>query len=338
MTTLIKGGTVYDGTGGVPREADVLVQGTSIARIGPRLGASADEVIEARGALVTPGFVDIANYADHYGVLFSDPAGTEPLIRGITSIVVGQGGASLAPLLAHGTTPESWWGNAASTAAHATSVEEFFSLLKKRMGVNTGTLAGYATVREGITRGTPRDLTDREFELLEHLLRHALKGGALGISANLEYLRTARAPRHELLAAARIAEEADALFALRLRSREANLKESLAEALSIAEETDANLLITDLEPYVREEAAYRALATQITRASAEHHVHFSTSGTGNAALPLPLLLPPHWRDDDWLVMRERLTDHSIREELRQYLSRYRDLPLHVAAEIGRAHV
>lgn len=331
MTTLIQGGTVYDGTGGVPRETDVLIHGASIARMGSRLGVKARHVVDARGSLVIPGLVDIASYADHYGALFSDPAGTESLTRGITSFVVGHGGASQAPLLSHGTMPERWWGNAASGAAHPTAIKEFFSLMKGRMGMNVGTLVGYATVREGITHGMPRDLTDREFELMERMFRQALREGALGISVNVEYTRTAHTPRHELLAAARAVKDADGLLAFRLRNREGALKEGLAEALAVSDATDVNLLVTDLEPHVREEANYRALLTQITRASADHNVHFTTSGTGVAAFPLPLLLPPHLREQEWSEMRMRLKDPSFREELRAHLARYRDLTIHVAA-------
>jgi N-acyl-D-aspartate/D-glutamate deacylase len=331
MTTLIQGGTVYDGTGDAPREADVLIQRGIITRLAPRLNVSAHEVIEARGALVTPGFVDVANYADHYGTLFSDPAGTEPLIRGITSIVVGQGGASQAPLHAHSAAPEAWWGNAALATAHATNLKELFSLLKGRMGVNVGTLVGYATVREGILRGAGRDLTDTEFERMEATLARAMDEGALGISLNLEHPATARIPRHEIRAAARAAAHADGIIALRLRDRETNLKEHFAEALAISEATKANLLVTDLEPCASEGDAYRALLVQITRGSAEHNVHFTTSGTGIAALPFPLLLPPHLRAPEWSAMSERLKEPAIREELRAHLSRYRDLTLHIGA-------
>ncbi|MFH0806203.1 MAG: hypothetical protein V1885_00520 [Candidatus Brennerbacteria bacterium] len=331
MTTLIKGGMVYDGTGDAPREADVLIHHGIIARLAPRLNVSAQEVVEVRGTLITPGFVDIANYADHYGTFFSDPAGTEPLIRGITSVVIGQGGASQAPLFAHGAAPEMWWGNTMVGAAHATTVREFFSLVKERMGVNVGALVGYATVRDGILRGTSRDLTDTEFERMETVLTEALRDGALGVSLNLEHPHTARVPRHEVRAAARIATEAGGIFALRLRDREAELKESFSEALTISEEVKANLLITDLEPYARESDAYRALLTQITRGSAEHNIHFSTSGSDSAAIPLTLLLPPHLRESEWHAMRARLEDPSVKDELRSYLARYRDISFFIGA-------
>ncbi len=331
MTTLIQGGMVYDGTGGTPYEADVLLHGKTITRIGRRLSVRANHIIEARGGLVTPGFVDIASYADHYRALFADPAGTESLIRGITSLVVGHGGASIAPLFAWSILPERWWGNTISPAAHAAMVSEVFSLLQGRIGVNVGTLVGHATVREGITHGTPRDLTERELELLSYTLRHALKEGALGISVNLEYPRTTQVPRKELMRVAHIAEEFHAVLSLRLRSRTDHVKESLAEVLALSDATEVNLLLTDVEPHSTEEAAYRALMNQVTRASADHHVHFTTSGSGVAAFPLPLLLPSHWHEKEWDTMRARLTDRAMREELRSHLVRYRDIPMYVAA-------
>lgn len=331
MTTLIRGGTVYDGSGSAPRAADILIQGTSIARIAPRVLSKADEVIEANGALVAPGFIDITSYADHYGTLFSDPAGTESLIRGITTLVVGNGGASLAPRTAHSLAPEAWWGSAALHGTHTTTVRELLAVLKEKIGVNVATLAGYATIREGITLGTPRDLTDREFSLIEHYLRAALSEGAFGISVNLEHVATAGVPRHELTAAARIAREAGALFALRLRDREEAARDAFAEALAISEATKVNILITDLEPSSHAAEVSRALAALVTRASAEHHLHFTTSGLGLAAFPLPLLLPPAYRSADWSVMRAALEDLSAREAIRAHLARFRETEFSIAA-------
>lgn len=331
MITLIRGGTVYDGTGDAPREADVLIHGGVIARIGARLNVRAQEIVEARGALVTPGFVDIANYTDHYRTLFSDPAGTEPLIRGITSLVVGHGGASLAPLSRHGGSPEGWWGNPTTPIAHSADLHEFLSLLKGRMGVNIGTLVGYSTVRERILRGAGRDLTDPEFEHLEAALARALDDGALGVSLNLEHVSAAHLPHYEICAAARAAARVNGIFALRLRDREAELNTSFTEALAVSEATHANLLVTDLEPYARERDRYRALLSQITRGSAEHNVHVTTSGSGAAGIPLPLLLPPHFRESSWEEMRARLSAPATRDELRAYLARYRDVAFHIGA-------
>lgn len=328
-TTLLKGGTVYDGAGGAPREADVLITRDSIARVAPRLGVKADEIIEVRGAIVCPGFIDIANYADHYRTLFSDPAGTELVTRGITSIVVGHGGASLAPFAPRATALETWWGNPEAPAAHAATVREFFALLAGKMGVNIGTLAGYATLRETIAPAAARDLTEAESAWIGHAVVRAIGDGALGVSLNLEYPGTARVSPHEVRVAARAASRAGGMFALRLRDREEKLEECLAEALAVSEEAGTELLITDLEPYARERDAYRALLVRITKRSAEHRIHFTTSGTGAAAMPLALFLPRHFREPSWSAMRARLDEPGAREEIRAHLARYRDVALHI---------
>lgn len=337
MITCIRGGMVYDGSGEAPREADVIIQGGTIARIAPRLPAQAganiraNTVIEAKGMLVTPGFVDVGNHADHYGTLAADPAGTELVTRGITSIVVGNSGASLAPLAPGSLAPFAWWGNAASHAAHATTVREFLSFLAVRRGVNVGTLLGYATVREGILRGATRDCTDREFELLEATLALGMKEGALGISVNLEYMRTSRAPRHELLACARAAARAEGVFAIRLREREEGVNNAFAEIIAISEETKANILISHLEPYAAFADHYRELLASLTRESSEHHINFDTSARGVAAVPLPLFLPNHLREPAWSAMTAHLREPSVRAELKAHLKQYRDLPITIAA-------
>lgn len=92
---LIRGGTVVDGTGAPPVRADVRLRGSTIAEVGPGLDPSGAEVVDAEGALVTPGFVDCHT---HYDLeLFWDPT-LDPLpLYGVTSIVMGNCGFGIAP-------------------------------------------------------------------------------------------------------------------------------------------------------------------------------------------------------------------------------------------------
>jgi N-acyl-D-aspartate/D-glutamate deacylase len=91
---VLKGGTVVDGSGRAPFEADVVVEGDRITAIG-RHDGTAREVIDARGKLVTPGFVDVHTHLD--AQLGWDPLGAPACWHGITSVVVGNCGVGFAP-------------------------------------------------------------------------------------------------------------------------------------------------------------------------------------------------------------------------------------------------
>ena len=92
---VIRGGTVVDGTGAAPREADIGIDGGTIAEVG-KLAARGREEIDARGKLVTPGFVDIHTHYD--GQATWDPLLTPSCWHGVTTLVMGNCGVGFAPV------------------------------------------------------------------------------------------------------------------------------------------------------------------------------------------------------------------------------------------------
>ena len=96
---IIKNGTVINGTGRAAYQADVIIHGSRISAVGPSFGVEAERVIDARGKVVCPGFVDIHSHADIYAHNPDHPWVFEPLIRqGITSFLGGNCGFGLAPI------------------------------------------------------------------------------------------------------------------------------------------------------------------------------------------------------------------------------------------------
>ena len=131
MATIIKNGLVYDGSGDAPVKTDVVIQEGQIARIGNFSNAKADKVIDATGAIVTPGFIDVNTYTDQYGTLFSDPHQTPFIKEGITTVIGGNCGESLAPFARPALDFSAHW-KGVETNKDWDSMGRFFHALKKK--------------------------------------------------------------------------------------------------------------------------------------------------------------------------------------------------------------
>src|SRR4030042_3421391 len=188
MSLLIKGVQVVDGTGREPYKADVLVQRGLISSIGSLRGRGADKIVEGLGNYLAPGFIDVHARSDHSLSLFSNPTQDGFIGQGVTSIVVGQYGISLAPLIYGSLSLFGRWTDAGEININWHTTKEFFSQIEKRnIGINWGTLAGYSTVRREIA-GERKILDKKELAVIGRVLAEALKQGALGVSIDLDFL------------------------------------------------------------------------------------------------------------------------------------------------------
>ena len=198
MTVAIRGGTVVDGTGAAPVRADVLVVGDRVRAVGPDAAAGAagdaDTVIDATGLLVAPGFVDLHTHYD--AQLFWDPNASPSPLHGVTTVLGGNCGFSLAPLA-----PE----HADYIARMMARVEgmplaalraglpwdwgsfgEWLGHLDGRIAVNAGFLVGHSTLRRLAMgeRAVGGVATPKDIDAMEAALHAALAEGALGFSTS----------------------------------------------------------------------------------------------------------------------------------------------------------
>jgi N-acyl-D-aspartate/D-glutamate deacylase len=195
MTVIIRGGTVVDGTGAPPERADVVVVGNRVIAVAPDVGdAGADTVIDATDQLVTPGFVDLHTHYD--AQLFWDPNASPSPLHGVTTVLGGNCGFSLAPLAPeHADYISRMMARVEGMPLAAlraglpwdwSSFGEWLGHLDGRIAVNAGFLVGHSTLRR-LTMGeravggqaTPADL-----DAMEAALHAALEEGALGFSTS----------------------------------------------------------------------------------------------------------------------------------------------------------
>lgn len=236
MEIVIKNGLLIDGSGIPGERTDVLIKDDKIVKLGNFKKKKAEVIIDAADSIVAPGFVDINNDSDHHLTIFTQSEQESLLKQGVTTIIGGNCGSSLAPLIRGNLKSIRKWTDPNQTNIDWQSIKEFLDKLEqKKIGVNFGTLIGHSTVRRGIIGDELRDLNEDELEQMKEVFRQGLNDGALGISTGLEYSHARLTPLNEVLEILKIAKERNVLYATHLRSEKENLLSSVSELEDLAE-------------------------------------------------------------------------------------------------------
>jgi N-acyl-D-amino-acid deacylase len=243
---VIRNGAVVDGTGKEKYLADVAIKDGKIAKIGKIKWSRGKKEIDALEKIVAPGFIDMHNHSDSYWRLFLEPKLPSLVYQGITTIVGGNCGASIAPL-SSGKIIESVqkWADIKEVNVNWLSMGEFREEMEKRkLGLNFATLVGHGTLRRGIIGDDMRRLADNELELFKNILEKSLEAGALGFSAGLAYSHEREAKWDELEAMLEIVKKHNKIFSLHLRDEGKDILSSLDEAIDLAGQTGVSLQIS----------------------------------------------------------------------------------------------
>ena len=243
---IIRNGTVVDGTGKEKYLADVAVKDGKIAKIGKMKWVRGKKEIDATGKIVSPGFIDIHNHSDSYWRLFLGPQLASLVHQGITTIIGGNCGASIAPL-SSGKIIESVqkWADIKEVNVNWLSMGEFREEMSKRkLGLNFATLVGHGTLRRGIVGDEMRRLAKNELEIFKNTLERSLEDGALGFSAGLAYSHERDAKWDELEAMLEVVARYGKIFSLHLRDEGKDIISAISEAVDLAKESGATLQIS----------------------------------------------------------------------------------------------
>lgn len=246
---LIKNGTIIDGTGKKNFKADIAIKKDKIKKIGRLDKSSAKLIINANGQYVAPGFIDIHNHSDSYWALFVTPSLESMLRQGITTVIGGNCGSSLAPLVVgHVVDSIQKWADINDMTINWLNMREFLNVLEKRkIGLNFGTLVGHATLRRGIIAEEFRKLKPRETKMMEKMLEDALKEGAFGLSTGLAYSHAKIAPTEEIIKLAKIVKKEDGVYTSHIRGEAEELIPAIEETISIAKNSKVSAEISHLK-------------------------------------------------------------------------------------------
>ena len=240
----IVGGTVIDGTGGPPRRADVGIAGERIADVGDLAGAEARRVLDAAGQVVCPGFIDAHSHSDTY--LLIEPSAPSKVFQGITTEVVGNCGASAAPLAGAYRLPSDWADK--TYPGRWSTVAEFRRLLAEvRPAVNAVLLIGHNALRAGVVGYAGRPARPAELQLMAARLAQSLDEGGRGLSTGLIYPPGRYAPPEEIHMLAAVAQQRGGLYASHMRSEGQGLLDALRETIAVGRATGTRIEISHLK-------------------------------------------------------------------------------------------
>jgi len=222
---LIRGGMVYDGTGGQPFVGDVGIRENRIVYVGPaRPRVSARRTLDARGQAVTPGFINMLSWANE--TLLVDGRGLSDLRQGVTLEVMGEGW-SMGPLTDQMKTLAVQRQADIKYPIRWTTMGDYLgSLERKGISVNVASFVGATTVRQNVLGEGDVDPSPDQLRRMRELVRQAMKEGALGLGTSLIYPPASFAETDELVALATEAAACGGMYISHMRSEGDRLLEA----------------------------------------------------------------------------------------------------------------
>jgi N-acyl-D-amino-acid deacylase len=241
---IIRNGTVIDGTGSPRFRADIAIAGDRVAAIGGSVRGEGAREIDAKGMIVAPGFIDSHTHDDR--ALLSMPEMTPKISQGVTTIVAGNCGVSLAPLVMPGTPPPplDLLGSEAGWFRFERFRDFLDTLRDSPPAVNCALLVGHITMRRRVMDRLDRAATAAEVAEMRRQVHAAMIDGAIGFSTGLDYPSAVAAPTEEILPLVEAVKRHGGLYCSHHRNYFEKLEEAIDEALMIGRRTAVPLTIS----------------------------------------------------------------------------------------------
>ena len=220
---VIVGAMVIDGSGQRPFRANVRIEGNRIVTVGQFAPGARDEIIDARGLIVAPGFIDIHNHSEEG--LEREPTAANQVSQGITTLAVGPDGDSPWPI-----------------------ADYLAKRDRQHQAVNVLAFVGHATVREMVMKNdNRRAATEKEIQTMAQLVEQGMRDGAFGLSTGLEYDVGQRATTEEVIGLARVAARHGGIYMSPIRDEADDAMAAFAEAIRIGREAHLPVQISHIK-------------------------------------------------------------------------------------------
>jgi N-acyl-D-amino-acid deacylase len=313
---LIRGGSVFDGSGGEPVQVDIGVIGDRIAAVRLLPDAQAGTLIDASGLAVAPGFINMLSHSYHS--LLQDPRSLGELSQGVTTQVFGEG-HSMGPL-----TPEMQaqmrreQGDAPFDVPW-TSLAGYLEYAESRgISQNIASYIGATTLRVYAVGWADRAATPDELDLMRGLVREEMSAGALGIGSSLIYPPAFFASTEELIELCRAAAPFSGKYISHMRNEGDHLLEAIDELIRVGHEAGVPAEIYHLKAagtsnWAKMEPAIQKI--ELARASGERVTADMYTYTAGAT-GLSNCIPPWFHEGGPERLYERLGDAEVRSQIR----------------------
>jgi N-acyl-D-amino-acid deacylase len=314
---LIRNGHVMDGTGSPWYAADVGIRDGRIAAVGRLPGATGKTVIDARGLLVTPGFIDMLGQSEM--TILVEPHLPSKVFQGITTEITGEGN-SAAPLNERMIEADRVGYEHLRIEADWRTFAQYFGRLERQgIGINLASYVGATSVRRMVIGDDNRAPTGAELEKMKQLVGDAMRDGAFGLSTSLQYAPAPYASTDELIALAAEAGRFGGIYSTHMRSEQTGIMQALDETIRIGREAHVPVEIWHLKTagkpmwgrmkdVVAKIEAARASGVDVTADTYAYTAWFNSFSA---------FVPPWAHDGGDVKLVERMKDPAMRARIRK---------------------
>ncbi len=312
---IIRGGTVYDGTGAAGRRVDVGVRGDRIAAVGDLQAASATRTVDASGLAVAPGFINMLSGSTRS--LLVDGRSQSEVRQGVTTQIFGDGN-SMGPLSPEMKTRAREQMGDLKYEITWTTLAEYLRVLEQRgVSPNVASFVGATTIREHVIGLDNRKPTAAELDRMRDLVRREMEAGALGVWSALIYAPGTYASTEELIELCKVAGKYRGKYISHLRSEGDRLLEAIDELIRISREAGLPAEIYHLKAagpanWPKMEQAIRKVE-EARRRGLKISANMYTYDAGKTGLSAAM--PPWVLDGGYESAYARLRDPDVRRRI-----------------------
>lgn len=322
MKLLIQNGTIVDGTLQKPFVGDILVENERIVEIG-KLSVNADNVIDAKGRIVCPGFIDTHSHSDLQ--ILVNPYNEVKIRQGITTEVLGQDGISMAPLPKEFIS--SWRKNLAGLDGESDeidweyeSTDNYLKMMEKGgVGLNQTYLVPHGNIRMEAMGLDSRLATKEEIQKMCDITRREMEAGAYGLSTGLIYIPCAYGNTEEIVEMCKVVAEYDGCFVVHQRSEADTIVQSMREVIEIGEKSGVKVHFSHFKVCGKGNWKFIPEVIELLEEAQAKGIKVSFDQYPYAAgsTMLGVVLPPWAHSGGTDKLMERLQDYEARKKMIQ---------------------